>query len=75
LAYNLANSLRQWALPRSIRNWNLTTWRAKLVKLGAQVVSHSKYVRFQLAEVAGPRQLCGALLERSGQRRLGRASG
>jgi hypothetical protein len=25
LAYNLANALRQLALPRSIRSWNLTT--------------------------------------------------
>jgi hypothetical protein len=70
----LANSRRQWALPRSIRNWNLTTWRAKLVKIGAQVVSHSKYVLCQLAEVVVPRQLCGALLERSGRLRLGSAS-
>src|SRR5262249_26865787 len=34
LAYNLANSLRQLALPRSIRSWNLTTLREKLVKIG-----------------------------------------
>ena len=33
LAYNLANSLRQLALPRSIRSWNLTTLREKLVKM------------------------------------------
>jgi hypothetical protein len=74
-AYHLANSRRPWALPRSSRNWNLTTLGAKLVKLGAQVVSHSKYIIFQLAEVAGPRQRCGAMLERSGRRRLGSASG
>src|SRR5438477_1086940 len=36
LAYNLANSLRQLALPRSICSWNLTTLREKLVKIGAK---------------------------------------
>jgi hypothetical protein len=42
------------ALRRSIRSWNLTTLREKLVKIGAKVVTHSKYVVFQLAEVAVP---------------------
>src|SRR3954468_9584915 len=64
LAYNLANFLRQLALPRSIRSWNLTTLREKLVKIGAKVVTHAKYVIFQLAEVAVPRKLFGAILER-----------
>jgi hypothetical protein len=64
LAYNLANSLRQLALPRSIRSWNLTTLREKLVKIGAKVMTHAKYVTFQLAEVAIPRKLFARLLER-----------
>ena len=65
------------ALPRSIRSWNLTTLRLreKLVKIGAKVVTHSKCVIFQLAEVAVPRQLFGAILERIGRLRLGSASG
>jgi hypothetical protein len=75
LAYNLANSLRQLALPQSIRRWNLTTLREKLVKIGAKVVTHSKYVLFQLAEVAGPRQLFTVILERIGRLRLACASG
>jgi hypothetical protein len=75
LAYNLANALRQLALPRSIRSWNLTTLREKLVKIGAKVVTHAKYVVFQLAEVALPRQLFAALLERIGQLRPAEASG
>jgi hypothetical protein len=69
LAYNLANSLRQLALPRSIRSWTLTTLREKPVKTGAEVVSHSKYVIFPLAEVARPRQLFAALLGRVGRLR------
>jgi Transposase DDE domain group 1 len=75
LAYNLANELRQLALPRSIRSWNLTTLREKLVKIGAKVVTHAKYVVFQLAEVAVPRQLFAAIRERIGRLRLAEASG
>ena len=75
LAYNLANALRQLALPRSIRSWTLTTLREKLVKIGAKVVTHAKYVVFQLAEVAVPRQLFAAILERIGRLRLAGASG
>src|SRR5205823_136490 len=76
LAYNLANSLQQLALPRSICSWSLTTLREKLVKLGAKVVvSHFKYVILQLAEVAVPRQLFVAIVERIARLRLACASG
>ncbi len=64
LAYNLANFLRRLALPRSIQHWSLTTLREKLVKIGAKVVRHARYVIFQLAEVAVPRQLFAAILRR-----------
>jgi len=64
LAYNLANFLRRLALPRSIRHWSLTTLKEKLVKIGAKVVRHSRYVIFQLAEVSVPRQLFAAILGR-----------
>jgi hypothetical protein len=43
--------------------------REKLIKIGAKVVRHSKYVRFQLAEVAVPRKLFAAILERIGRLR------
>jgi hypothetical protein len=62
-------------LPKPIQGWTLTTVREKLVKIGAKVVSHAKYVVFQLAEVAVPRQLFAALLERIGRLRLAAASG
>jgi Transposase DDE domain group 1 len=75
LAYNLANSLRQLALPRPIKGWTLTTLREKLVKIGAQLVSHARYVIFQLAEVAVPRELFAAILGRIGRLRLACASG
>ena len=64
LAYNLGNFLRRLALPRSVRHWSLTTLREKLIKIGAKVVRHSRYVIFQMAEVAVPKQLVQAILER-----------
>ena len=35
----------------------MTTLRDKLVKIGAKVVWHNRYVTFQMAEVAVPRDL------------------
>jgi len=64
LAYNLANFLRRLALPKPVQHWSLTTLREKLVKIGAKVTRHAKYVTFQLAEVAVPRQLFAAILDR-----------
>ena len=64
LAYNLANFLRRLVLPNRVREWSLTTLRDKLIKIGAKVVRHSRYVIFQMAEVAVPRSLLGEILER-----------
>ncbi len=62
LAYNLANFMRTLALPKEVGHWSLTTLREKLVKSGAKVVSHGRYVTFQLAEVAMPRNLFEKIL-------------
>ena len=62
LAYNLANFMRTLALPKEVEHWSLTTLREKLVKIGAKVVSHGRYVTFQLAEVAVPRALFAEIL-------------
>jgi hypothetical protein len=64
LAYNLANFRRRLALPREVEHWSLTTLREKRVKIGAKVTRHAKYVTFQLAEVAVPRRLFAAILDR-----------
>jgi hypothetical protein len=64
LAYNLGNFLRRLALPKSIKDWSLRTMREKLVKIGAKVVSHARYVTFQLAEVLVSRSLFREILER-----------
>ncbi len=62
LAYNLANFMRTPALPKEMEHWSLTTLREKLVKIGAKVVAHGRYVTFQLAEVAVPRDLFRKIL-------------
>ena len=64
LAYNLGNFLRRLALPKPVRHWSLTTLREKLIKIGAKVTRHSKYVTFYLAEVAVTRNLFAAILDR-----------
>ena len=51
------------ALPKEVEHWSLTTIREKLVKIGAKVVAHSRYVTFQMAEVAVPRDLFRGILE------------
>jgi len=70
LAYNLGNFLRRLALPRSVKHWSLTTLREKLIKIGAKVVTHARYVIFQMAEVAVPKRLFRAILERIRRLRL-----
>jgi hypothetical protein len=62
LAYNLANFMRTLALPKEVEHWSLTTIREKLVKIGAKVVAHGRYVTFQMAEVAVPRDLFRSIL-------------
>ena len=62
LAYNLGNFMRTLALPDAVEQWSLTTLREKLVKIGAKVVSHGRYVTFQLAEVAVTRSLFQKIL-------------
>jgi hypothetical protein len=64
LAYNLGNFLRRLALPRPMKHWTMTTLREKLIKIGAKVVTHSRYVFFQMAEVAVSRKLFAAILKR-----------
>ena len=62
LAYNLGNFLRTLVLPEAVEHWSLTTLREKLIKIGAKVVRHGRYVTFQMAEVAIPRPLFADIL-------------
>jgi hypothetical protein len=69
LAYNIGNFLRRLALPKSVKQWSLRTLRDKLIQIGAKVVSHSRYVIFQMAEVAVPQILFREILDRIRQLR------
>jgi len=64
LAYNLGNFLRTLATSEPIQDWSLTSLREKLIKIGAKVVTHGRYVTFQMAEVAIPRKLFAAIMQR-----------
>jgi hypothetical protein len=64
LAYNLGNFLRRLALPKKVKDWSLRTLKEKLIKIGAKVVRHSRYVIFQMAEVAVPKTLFCEILYR-----------
>ncbi len=54
--------MRTLALPREVEHGSLTTLREKLIKIGAKVVRHGRYITFQLAEVAIPRSLFADIL-------------
>ena len=60
-AYNL-QFLAELATPEPIKDWSLTSLKDKLIKIGAKVVSRGRYVAFQMAEVAIPRQMFQEIL-------------
>jgi hypothetical protein len=62
LAYEPGNFMRTLATPEPIKDWSITTLREKLIKIGAKVVGHARYVAFQIAEVAIPRNLFADIL-------------
>jgi len=52
------------ALPKRVKQWSLRTLRTKLIKIGAKVVKHARYVTFQMAEVLVSKKLFQEILER-----------
>ena len=64
LAYNLGNFMRTLVLPDAVEQWSLTSLREKLIKIGAKIVRHGRYVTFQMAEVVIPRELFADILRR-----------
>ena len=62
LAYNLGNFMRTLAMPKVAEPWPLTRLREKLIKIGAKVSSHRRYMTFQMAEVAISRQMFADIL-------------
>ncbi len=63
LAYNNGNFLHTLATPHAIAQWSLASLREKLIKIGEKVVSHGRYVTFQMAEVAIPRHVFAAIMQ------------
>ncbi len=70
LAYNLGNFMPMLASPKEVEHWLLTTLREKLVKIGAKVVRHGRYVAFQMADVAMPKRLFVEILRLIAELRL-----
>ena len=54
--------MRRLAIPKTVERWSLTSLREKLIKIGAKIVSHGRYVSFQMAEVAVSRQMFADIL-------------
>jgi hypothetical protein len=44
-------------MPKTAEPWSLTSLRERLIKIGAKVTSHGRYVTFQMAAIAVPRQM------------------
>jgi len=68
MAYNLGNFLRRLVLPRKIKHWSLRSLLVRLIKIGVKVFRHSRYVTFQMAEVAIDKRLFAEIL--TGMKRL-----
>ena len=56
--------MRTLALPKEVEHWSLATLREKLLKIGAKVIRHGRYVTFQMAEVAVSGWMFGQILAR-----------
>ena len=54
--------MRTLAMPKTVEPWSLTSLREKLIKIGAKVVSHGRYVTFQMAEMAVSQQMFADIL-------------
>jgi hypothetical protein len=66
----LGNFLRRLTLPKALMGWCLRSGQLTRVKTGARLVRHARRLVFQMAEVAVPRDVWGAMLERIGRLRL-----
>ena len=58
----ISDFLRTLATPEPIKDWSMASLKEKLIKIGAKVVSHGRYVAFQMGEIAIPRNLFADIL-------------
>ena len=49
-------------MPKTAEPWSLTSLRERVIKIGAKVINHGRYVTLQLAEVAVSRQMFADIL-------------
>jgi hypothetical protein len=54
--------MRTLAMPKTAEPWSLTSLREKLIKIGAKVVSHGRYITSQMPEVAVSRLMFKEIL-------------
>ena len=54
--------MRTLAMPKTADPWSLTSLLEKRIKIGAKVVTHGRYVTFQMAKIAVPRQMFAEIL-------------
>ena len=54
--------MRTLAMPNAAQPWSLSSLREKLIKIGAKVVNHGRYVTFQMAEMAVSQQMFADIL-------------
>jgi hypothetical protein len=64
LAYNFGNVMRALAVPETTEPWSLSRLREKLIRIGASVASHGRYVAVRMAEVAVTRKFFGEVPRR-----------
>ena len=62
LAYNPGNFLRRLVLPEKIKHWSLRSLLVKLIKIGAKVIRHSRFITFHMAEIAIDKRLFAEIL-------------
>ena len=63
--HNRRGTAEQW-ITGSVQHWSLRSIQVKLIKIGAKVIQHARYVIFQMAEVAVPKELFTYILARIG---------
>jgi hypothetical protein len=64
LGYNLGNFVRRLALPSKIKRWSMRSLLVKLIKVGAKLVEHGRYLSFRMAEVSVNKEIFAEILSR-----------
>ncbi len=60
----MGNFMRRLGLSKAVKDWSLRSLPVKLIKMGGPDLRHARRAVFHLTEVAVPRDLFAAILER-----------